>query len=107
MIYISGVKPNEITDPDNASIEDIVAAYNKHLPMLASVKFITPARVARIKAIKKISPTFKTIEFWNDFFQEIAKDEWLTGAQPNSKWKATLDYLISNKGFITTVERLA
>lgn len=106
LIYVSTATPNELTDLDNASIEVVVNLYNERLPMLSKVKFVTPARIKRLAAIKKISPSFKTAQFWNDYFDGVSKDDFLTGRQPGARWKADLDYLMSPAGFIKTLEKM-
>jgi len=106
LIYVSTATPNELTDLDNASIETVVQLYNERLPMLSKVKFVTPARVKRLAAVKKISPSFKTAQFWSDYFYGVSRDDFLTGRQPGSRWKADFDYLLSPAGFIKTLEKM-
>ena len=87
----------------------IIDLYHRILPELPAVLTLTTKRKTHIKArwLSRITSrggrAVATIEFWEAYFNRVRDSGFLMG-ENNRGWKASLDFLVSEKAFIKIIE---
>jgi hypothetical protein len=85
--------------PDYKSIVDI---YHKTLPNLSPVKLLTDKRKSSIRSCSSLKPTYSSLEFWEAYFNDASKSDFLMGRKID--WKADFDFLITKSKFVKVLE---
>lgn len=80
----------------------IVDLFNKTLPELPAVKILTDKRKSAIRSCALVKPRFSEIGFWEVYFQEVRKSDFLMGRKTD--WKADFDFLTTRSKFVKVVE---
>lgn len=80
----------------------IVDLFNKTLPELPAVKILTDKRRSAIRSCSLVKPRFSEIGFWEVYFQEVRKSDFLMGRKTD--WKADFDFLTTRSKFVKVVE---
>jgi uncharacterized protein YdaU (DUF1376 family) len=80
----------------------IVDLFNTVLPELPSVKILTDKRKSSIRSCALVKPRFSEIGFWEVYFQEVRKSDFLMGRKTD--WKADFDFLTTRSKFVKVVE---
>lgn len=93
--------------------EELISLYHKRLPMLPRVEVISPTRKRALSARwaevvtdkefkSKEDPAKEAIEWFDWFFDYVAKSRFLTGKAKD--WKADFDFLLTPSKFAKIVE---
>lgn len=93
-------------------VTEIVALYNKKLgPYLRTVRKMTPARAQAVRArwrdvaeIVKSQDRATVMEGMSDYFDKIARSNFLMGRVPGKAWRADFDFIFSQRGFTRIFE---
>lgn len=93
-------------------VTEIVALYNKKLgPYLRTVRKITPARAQAVRArwrdvaeIVESQDRATVMEGMSDYFDKIARSNFLMGRVPGKSWRADFDFIFSQRGFTRIFE---
>lgn len=94
--------PAEDTKRDVCPYDAIVGAYHASLPMLPRVQLWTPRRKSMLRARWYESKERQRVEWWADYFAEVAKSEFLTGKA--REWRADFEWLIAPRNFTKVLE---
>jgi uncharacterized protein YdaU (DUF1376 family) len=99
-----GGKPRQDSPAPFEAVKD---AYNKALPNHPTARSLTPKRIG---AIERIHRRFGwSAKKWTEFFEYVAKSDFLTGKRPPSpghetSFVANLDWLLDEDHFVRVVE---
>lgn len=93
-------------------VTEIVALYNKKLgPYLRTVRKMTPARAQAVRArwrdvaeIVESQDRAAVMEGMSDYFDKIARSNFLMGRVPGKAWRADFDFIFSQRGFTRIFE---
>lgn len=93
-------------------VTEIVALYNKKLgPYLRTVRKMTPARAQAVRArwrdvaeIVESQDRATVMEGMSDYFDKIARSNFLMGRVPGKAWRADFDFIFSQRGFTRIFE---
>ena len=93
-------------------VAEIVALYNKKLgPYLRTVRKMTPARAQAVRArwrdvaeIVESQDRATVMEGMSDYFDKIARSNFLMGRVPGKAWRADFDFIFSQRGFTRIFE---
>lgn len=93
-------------------VTEIVALYNKKLgPYLRTVRKMTPARAQAVRArwrdvaeIVESQDRATVMEGMSDYFDKIARSNFLMGRVPGKVWRADFDFIFSQRGFTRIFE---
>lgn len=93
-------------------VTEIVALYNKKLgPYLRTVRKMTPARAQAVRArwrdvaeIVESQDRATVMEGMSDYFDKIARSNFLMGRVPGKSWRADFDFIFSQRGFTRIFE---
>lgn len=93
-------------------VTEIVALYNKKLgPYLRTVRKMTPARAQAVRArwrdvaeIVESQDRDTVMEGMSDYFDKIARSNFLMGRVPGKAWRADFDFIFSQRGFTRIFE---
>ena len=93
-------------------VTEIVALYNKKLgPYLRTVRKMTPARAQAVRArwrdvaeIVESQDRATVMEGMSDYFDKIARSNFLMGRVPGKSWHADFDFIFSQRGFTRIFE---
>lgn len=93
-------------------VTEIVALYNKKLgPYLRAVRKMTPARAQAVRArwrdvaeIVESQDRATVMEGMSDYFDKIARSNFLMGRVPGKAWRADFDFIFSQRGFTRIFE---
>lgn len=93
-------------------VTEIVALYNKKLgPYLRTVRKMTPARARAVRArwrdvaeIVESQDRATVMEGMSDYFDKIARSNFLMGRVPGKAWRADFDFIFSQRGFTRIFE---
>lgn len=93
-------------------VKEIVALYNKKLgPYLRTVRKMTPARAQAVRArwrdvaeIVESQDRATVMEGMSDYFDKIARSNFLMGRVPGKAWRADFDFIFSQRGFTRIFE---
>lgn len=88
--------------PAKIDYQAIVDLYNKSLPELPAVKILTDKRRTAIRSCCLVKQRFSETGFWEVYFQEVRKSDFLMGRKTD--WKADFDFLITRNKFVKVVE---
>lgn len=86
--------------------------YNKKLgPYLRTVRKMTPARAQAVRArwrdvaeIVESQDRATVMEGMSDYFDKIARSNFLMGRVPGKAWRADFDFIFSQRGFTRIFE---
>jgi len=84
--------------------EKIIELYHEYCPTLPMVKIWRGSRKTHLKARWDEDPEHQTLEFWRNLFIHINQSAFLRGEAPGSSWKANLEFIVSQRGFINIIE---
>ena len=89
-----------------APVEQIVDLFNQVLHKLPRVVLINKDRRAKIQARWAESPVHQDLDFWNDFFAQVATSDFLMGrlSGRDTQFRCTFDWLIAPSNFVKVVE---
>jgi uncharacterized protein YdaU (DUF1376 family) len=97
-------EPNDVGKLQKIPYEEIRQLYAVNLPTLPQVKLFDQARKNSIKSRWNADPRFQKLEFWEKFFQHIAKSKFLMG-QTNPPWHGCcFDWIFKPANFKKIVE---
>lgn len=93
-------------------VTEIVALYNQKLgPYLRTVRKMTPARAQAVRArwrdvaeIVESQDRATVMEGMSDYFDKIARSNFLMGRVPGKAWRADFDFIFSQRGFTRIFE---
>lgn len=93
-------------------VTEIVALYNQKLgPYLRTVRKMTPARAQAVRArwrdvaeIVESQDRATVMEGMRDYFDKIARSNFLMGRVPGKAWRADFDFIFSQRGFTRIFE---
>ena len=93
-------------------VTEIVALYNKKLgPYLRTVRKMMPARAQAVRArwrdvaeIVESQDRATVMEGMSDYFDKIARSNFLMGRVPGKSWRADFDFIFSQRGFTRIFE---
>lgn len=93
-------------------VTEIVALYNKKLgPYLRTVRKMTPARAQAVRArwrdvaeIVESQDRATVMEGMSDYFDKIARSNFLMGRVLGKAWRADFDFIFSQRGFTRIFE---
>ena len=93
-------------------VKEIVELYNQKLgPYLRTVRKMTPARAQAVRArwrdvaeIVKSQDRATVMEGMSDYFDKIARSNFLMGRVPGKAWRADFDFIFSQRGFTRIFE---
>lgn len=93
-------------------VTEIVELYNKKLgPYLRTVRKMTPARAQAVRArwrdvaeIVESQDRATVMEGMSDYFDKIARSNFLMGRVPGKAWRADFDFVFSQRGFTRIFE---
>lgn len=88
---------------DNIPYQQIVDIFNKTVKKLPQVKMLTDKRKSAIKSIWNLGDDYKTLYFYEQFFQKINNTEFLFG-ENNKNWKASFDWIFNKNNFVKILE---
>lgn len=88
--------------PVKIDYQAIVDLFNSTLPELPSVKILTDKRRTAIRSCCLVKPKFSETGFWEVYFQEVRKSDFLMGRKTD--WKADFDFLVTRSKFVKVVE---
>lgn len=88
--------------PVKIDYQAIVDLFNSTLPELPSVKILTDKRRSAIRSCCLVKPRFSELGFWEVYFQEVRKSDFLMGRSKD--WKADFDFLTTRSKFVKVVE---
>lgn len=88
--------------PVKIDYQAIIDLYNKSLPELPAVKILTDKRRTAIRSCCLVKQRFSETGFWEVYFQEVRKSDFLMGRKTD--WKADFDFLITRNKFVKVVE---
>jgi hypothetical protein len=92
----------KVTKLEQIPFDDILRAYNEHLPALSQPKKLTDKRKTAIRRCWKDDKKHRDINFWKTYFNYISKSAFLTGQV--KKWKADFDFIIKLDNLIKITE---
>jgi len=88
--------------------QKIVEIYHELLPVLAQCKILSPARKALIRSRWKEDPDRQCLEWWREFFSQVAASDFLCGRvtpRPGRPpFLADLEWLVRPSNFILVLE---
>jgi uncharacterized protein YdaU (DUF1376 family) len=84
---------------DHKSVVDL---YNRILPELPEARLITDRRRSAINGCAMIKPVCRTLEFWEQYFNDVRESDFLMGRKTD--FKADLDFLTTKNKFVRVVE---
>ncbi|MFV3289142.1 helix-turn-helix domain-containing protein [Pseudomonas sp. NY11955] len=89
-----------------APVEQIVDLFNQVLHQLPRVVLINKDRRAKIQARWAESSVHQDLDFWNDFFAQVATSDFLMGRLKgrDTQFRCTFDWLIAPSNFVKVVE---
>ncbi len=87
----------------NCPHDDIVAAYNRILPMLPRVKMLSDARRKKIRLLWRAHDARQSIAWWEKYFQRVAECPFLHG-QNRRNFTAGFDWLINPNNMLKVLE---
>ena len=104
--------PASGTKAATCPVTEIVALYNQKLgPYLRTVRKMTPARAQAVRArwrdvaeIVKSQDRATVMEGMSDYFDKIARSNFLMGRVPGKAWRADFDFIFSQRGFTRIFE---
>lgn len=82
---------------------EIIAAYHELLPMMPKVKCWTDKRKKLLKTRWTEEGERQSVDWWNDFFKEISKSNFLTG-KTEKPFTCSLEWLLNLTNFTKVVE---
>lgn len=93
-------------------VKEIVELYNQKLgPYLRTVRKMTPARAQAVRArwrdvaeIVESQDRATVMEGMSDYFDKIARSNFLMGRVPGKAWRADFDFIFSQRGFTRIFE---
>lgn len=83
--------------------EKIIDLYHEHCPSFAGVKIVSDARKKKLQARWRSDPRHQTLDFWETYFKQAAKSEFLGGKNVRD-WHAGFDFLITESKFVNIIE---
>ena len=104
--------PASGTKAATCPVTEIVALYNQKLgPYLRTVRKMTPARAQAVRArwrdvaeIVESQDRATVMEGMSDYFDKIARSNFLMGRVPGKAWRADFDFIFSQRGFTRIFE---
>jgi len=93
------------SDDDNSvkiDYQGIVDLYNRILPELPAVRTITKKRRSAMKTCATTKPRYSGLDFWEAYFTEIRKSDFLMGRKTD--YKADFDFMVTHSKFIKVIE---
>lgn len=106
---IADVSSTDVERPEanHVPYQKIVDLYHKHLSQLRSVRALSAARKAHIRA--RWGKELPTLEMWEKYFLYVSKSDFLMGLTmpgPNGRiWRADFDWLIKDSNVIKVSEK--
>lgn len=97
-------------------VAQVLAAYHAALPACQQISVLNEKRRKRVRAAVALARQvcksqgwqYIASEFWDAYFAECAKDEWLRGDKPNPnnpKWRQNIDVLLAEDRFAEIMDR--
>jgi uncharacterized protein YdaU (DUF1376 family) len=81
----------------------IVDSYHKHLPDLPSCKVVSAKRKTAMRQ-RHLGIMEKDIDNWAGYFKMVGRSKFLMGQLPGKDWRASFDFLITEKAAIGVLE---
>lgn len=90
-------------------VQSIVDLFNRLLtPTLPAVVLVSDARKKQVRARWNQSEVHQSLEFWTEYFDSVAKSDFLMGRLAGkfgaAPFRATFDWLIAPSNFVKVVE---
>jgi len=99
------VPPKEATPSiPNCPHQEIIALYHKHLPMMPRVMEWTPARQNFLNTRWKEKLERQNLIWWENFFQYIAKSNFLCGRTKDPFTNCNLEWIVRSSNFVKIIE---
>ena len=88
---------------DPIPYKEIVSAYHTHLPDLPSCRVVTAKRKAAIRQ-RHLGIMERDLDNWVGFFKMAGRSKFLMGQIPGKDWRASFDFLITEKAAVGVLE---
>jgi len=100
---------NRVPRLPSCPVQDIVNLFNRLLtPTLPAVVLVSEARKKQLRARWNQSDVHQSLEFWAEYFADVAKSDFLMGRAAGkfggAPFRATFDWLIAPSNFVKVVE---
>lgn len=101
---MSSDKPSDVPPPEKIPLQGVLDLYHKKLPSLPGVRIFDEARKKAIRGCWKSHPKCGSLEFWDKFFEQVSKSDFLMGRTKDPWSGCCFDWILKPANFKKIVE---
>lgn len=101
---MSSDEPNDEPPVERVPLQEVLDLYHRKLPSLPRVRMFDEARKKAIRGRWKSHPKCGSLEFWDKFFEQVSKSDFLMGRTRDPWNGCCFDWILKPANFKKIVE---